>query len=357
VAVVHDYLTQRGGAERVALAMMRTFPNAPLYTAVYNPQATFPEFRDYDVRTIWTNRLNALQRDHRRGLAVYPLAFSSLQVDADVVLCSSSGFAHGVRTRGRKVVYCHTPPRWLYEEAPEYLSAWPTHVAGLARMIGPALRAWDKRSAKSADCYLANSRVARDRVAKTYDIEATIVAPPVERIDCAPQAPLAGLEPGFVLCVARLLGYKNVEAVCSAANLLPGVRLVVVGDGPHRKHLEKLNFGNVSFLGRVDDSHLAWLYANCMGLVSAAYEDFGITVLEAAAHGKPVAVLRSGGFLETVEEHQTGIFFDSVLPESIAKALDELRRRRWDAGVLQEHAACFGQARFSDRLRAAIDRG
>ena len=131
IAIVHDYLTQRGGAERVVLSILKMYPDAPLFTAVYNPDGTYPEFADYDVRPLWTNRVGALRRDHRRGLLIYPLAFSALKVDTDVVVCSSSGFAHGVRTTGRKVVYCYTPPRWLYDEAHTYLAGWPTPVAGL----------------------------------------------------------------------------------------------------------------------------------------------------------------------------------------------------------------------------------
>jgi hypothetical protein len=110
VAIVHDYLSQKGGAERVVLAMAQAFPEAPVYTSVYSPGATFPEFRDLDVRPLWTNRLGALRRDHRSGLPLYPLAFSSTTIDAEVTLCSSSGFAHGVRTTGRKVSYCYTRP-------------------------------------------------------------------------------------------------------------------------------------------------------------------------------------------------------------------------------------------------------
>ena len=280
--------------------MLKTFPGAPLYTALYEPESTFPEFADHDVRPLWTNRSALLRRDHRRGLLVYPLAFSGLTVDADVTLCSSSGFAHGARTTGRKVVYCYTPPRWLYDQAGTYLAGWPAPVAAVVRTLGPALRRWDKRAAATADAYLTSSTVVQDRIRDAYGIEAEIVSPPVPAAVSGPQRAVTGIEPGFMLCVSRLLSYKNVNAVVEAFEELPQKRLVLVGDGPERDALGRTHGSNVSLLGRVDDTELAWLYANCAGVVCASYEDFGLTALEAAACGKPVVALRAGGFLDTV---------------------------------------------------------
>lgn len=356
VAIVHDYLTQRGGAERLVLSILKAFPGAPLYTALYEPDATYPEFADHDVRPLWTNRVGALRRDHRRGLMLYPSAFSRLTVDADVTICSSSGFAHGVKTSGRKVVYCYTPARWLYDQAGTYLAGWPAPIAGTVRLAGPVLRRWDKRAAATADRYLTSTSEVRDRIAAAYSIEADVV-PPEAAIDVAvAQTPVGEIDPGFVLCVSRLLSYKNVDAVVAAFEQLPDERLVVVGGGPERARLEALAGPNVSMLGRVDDGELAWLYANCAAAVSASYEDFGLTPIEAAAYGKPSAVLRAGGFLDTVIEGATGAFFDRPTPEEVTLAIARLLTTDWDGSHIAAHAATFGGAGFAARLRAiAVD--
>jgi glycosyltransferase involved in cell wall biosynthesis len=354
IAIVHDYLTQRGGAERVVLSMLRMFPDAPLYTALYEPATTYPEFADYDVRPMWTNRLPFLRHDHRRGLLLYPLAFSGLRVDADVVLCSSSGFAHGIRTRGRKVVYCYTPPRWLYQEASTYLAGWPRPVSRLVGAAGPTLRRWDKRAAASADMYITSSVAVRERIGKTYGIDAKVVAPAVHPLADGASRSVPGIDPGFMLCVSRLLAYKNLDAVSSAFEQLPDNRLVIVGTGPEGGRLTATAGPNVAILGSVDDEELAWLYTNCAGVVAAAHEDFGLTPVEAAACGKPVAALRSGGFLDTVVEGTTGVFFDQADPPSIASAVRGLLEYPWDSESIEGHAGFFEETVFANRLRAAV---
>lgn len=345
IAIVHDYLTQRGGAERVVLSMLEAFPGAPLYTALYEPGATFPEFAGHDVRPLWTNRIPALRADHRRGLLVYPFAVSGLEVDAQVVLCSSSGFAHGVRATGRKVVYCYTPARWLYDQAGTYLAGWPPVVSSVVRVAGPALRRWDKRAAATADSYLTSSNVVRERIRRAYGIEAQVVPPPVPSPVIGEQRAVGGIEPGFVLCVSRLLSYKNVGAVVSAFGELPETRLVVVGEGPERAALENMAGPNVALLGEVDNAELAWLYANCAGVVCASYEDYGLTAVEAASCGKPVAALRAGGFLDTVVDGENGLFFESPSPAAIADAVARVLAFTWDVDSIIGGTA--GAADFS----------
>jgi glycosyltransferase involved in cell wall biosynthesis len=353
VAIVHDYLTQRGGAERVVLSMMAAFPEAPVFTALYQQDGTFPEFASHDVRPLWTNAISALRKDHRRGLMLYPMAFSRTTVHAEVTLCSSSGFAHGVRTTGRKIVYCHTPARWLYDEASAYAAGWPLPMQLVLAALAPSLRRWDRRSAATASGYITNSTAVRERIAREYGIDAVVLPPPLRRELPSPQHPVAGLKPGFVLCVSRLLAYKNVDVVVRAFADLPE-RLVVVGDGPERAGIERSARPNVALLGTVGDADLAWLYANCSGLVSAAREDFGLTPLEAAAAGKPAAVLRFGGFLDTVVEGETGVFFDATEPHAVREALTAMLSRSWEPTVLVKHADLYGEQAFADGLRAAI---
>jgi glycosyltransferase involved in cell wall biosynthesis len=350
VVLVHDYLTQRGGAERVALSMMRAFPDAPFVTSLYDPRATFPEFRDKHVETMPVNRLVPLRHHHRMALPLLAPAFSGISISADVVVCSSSGWAHGIHTDGRKLVYCHTPARWLYEPA-HYLPGHGRTARWAMQALRRPLMRWDRRAADSAHRYLVNSRLVQRRVWRVYGIDAEILPPPHTVDVTAPQLPVDGIEPGYYLSVARLSGYKHVDAVVEAFGDLPADRLVVAGSGPERQRLERRAGPNVCFLGAVGDDKLRWLYANCRGLVAASYEDFGLTPLECAAFGRPAAVLRWGGYLETLIEGVTGVSFPVPQPDAIRDAVRRLGRGGTDEQALREHAARYSEARFVDRLR------
>lgn len=353
VALVHDYLTQRGGAERVALALTRAFPGAPLHTSLYEPTATFPEFAAVDVRPLSLNRSAVLRDRHRLALPLLAPAFSRLHLGEDVVVCSSSGWAHGVHASGRKIVYCHTPARWLYQPQ-QYLRGRGRALRTTARALRPALERWDRRAASSADCYLANSSVVAERIQLVYGREAEVLPPPPALTPAGPAEPVEELEPGFFLCVSRLLPYKNLDAVVSAFAQLPDERLVLVGSGPDEEALRSLAGSNVTLLGTVSDDRLRWLYRECRALVAASHEDFGLTPLEAAGFGNPSVVLRWGGFLDTVEEGGTGLFFDSPTPDAVADAVRRLHDRRWNAEEIRAHAERFAEARFIDRIRAIV---
>jgi len=359
VAIVHDYLTQRGGAERVVLALARAFPGAPIHTSFYSPDETFPEFAQLDVRTMALDRVRVLREHHRLALPVLAPAFSRLRVDADVVVCSSTGWAHGADVRGRRVVYCHSPARWLWVKD-QYVPPGSSLVkrASLAVMERP-LRRWDVRAARRADRYIVNSTLIRDRVARAYGIDAEIVPPPFSLDAGSPQRrpdalpPAVG--PGLFVCVSRLLPYKNVRPVVEAFAGRPDRQLVVVGSGPEESELRALAGANVAFTGTVGDAELAWLYAHAAGLIAASYEDFGITPLEAAAFGVPIAALRWGGFLDTVREGETGVFFDEPTAARIGDAVDRLTARQWDRDLLRAHAATFSEPRFAARLQAIVE--
>jgi glycosyltransferase involved in cell wall biosynthesis len=356
VSLVHDYLTQRGGAERVVLALTRAFPGVPLHTSLYEPETTFPEFGDVDVRTLPLNRLTPLRSRHRLALPLLAPAFSRLHLSEDVVVCSSSGWAHGTTVSGRKVVYCHTPARWLYQPD-NYLRGRSVALRATARALGPSLARWDRRAAASADRYLANSTAVADRIRRIYGLEAEVLPPPPALTPDGLSEPVEGVEPGFVLCVSRLLPYKNLDAVVRAFAGLPEERLVLVGSGPDEQALRALAGANVTLLGAVRDAQLRWLYRESCALVAASHEDFGLTPLEAAGFGNASVVLRWGGFLDTVEEGETGLFFDSPTPAAVVDAIQRLRRHRWDADVIRTHAAGFSEERFIDRIRAIVGRG
>jgi glycosyltransferase involved in cell wall biosynthesis len=365
VALAHDYATQRGGAERVALVMADAFPGAPLYTTLYHPAGTFPEFEPLDVRTSPLDRVGVLRRHHRLALPLLAPAVRATPIEADVLLASSTGWAHGFPTTGRKVVYCHAPARWLYQSdrylgpardsgsgsAPGGATRWI--AAQALGMLAPGLRRWDRRAAATADRYLANSTVTARAIREVYGIEAEILPPPPAMLPGGAETAVEGVEPGFLLCVARLLPYKNVDVVIEAVRRTPGARLVVVGDGPERAALEHRvrDLPRVHLAGRVDDARLRWLYRNSAALVAASYEDYGLSPLEAAAFGRPSVVLRDGGYLDTVRDGVTGEFFDAPDPDLVAEAAGRALARTWDPTVLTAHADDFAAGRFVDRLQ------
>jgi glycosyltransferase involved in cell wall biosynthesis len=353
VAIVHDYVTQRGGAERVLLSMLKAYPTALLYTSLYSPQRTFPEFQRRTIQTSVLNHLPFLRSHHRMAFPVLAPALSRLHVEASVVLCSSSGWAHGISSEGRKIVFCHAPARWLYQ-TDAYLGPHRPLTRSVVKAFRSPLTHWDRRAAARAHRYLANSTMVRSQVLKHYGIEAEVLPPP-HAVDPGGEAtPIEWLDAGFFLCVSRLLPYKHVDAVMEAFRSVSDERLVIVGTGPEERRLKSLAPPNVHLLGTVSDAELRWLYSNTAGLVAASFEDFGLTPLEAAAFGKPTAALRWGGYLDTVREGETGSFFDHPEPDLIRSALLELSRGSFQEAVLRAHAAAFSEERFIRRLRTII---
>ena len=355
VTLVHDYLTQRGGAERVVLELLRAFPGAVLHTSMWDRDQTFPEFADHDVRVCPLDRVPAFRADHRRALPLLASTFSRMRLTpADVVLCSSSGWAHGVRTGTTpKVVYCHTPARWLHLPRGGGATGGPVTTAALSAVRRPLL-SWDVRSAGTATRYLAISSVVRERIGSADDIEAEVVAPSPGLLPDGPEEPSPGLAPGFFLAVARLLPYKHGDVVVEAVRRMPGARLVVVGDGPQRAALHASAPPNVVFRSAVSDAELRWLYRSAAALVTASQEDFGLTPLEANAFGRPVVALRAGGHLDTVLPGVSGTFVEELDPRAFAHAMQRTAAASWSEPVLQEHAARFGRDRFDAAVQAVV---
>lgn len=361
VAIAHDYLTQRGGAEKVVLAISRAFPEAPIYTLLFEPQSTYPEFADRDVRVSPLNRVGPLRRHHRAALPVLPLAAQVMTVDAELVITSSSGWAHGFRTAGEKLVYCYSPARWLYA-SDMYLGegAGPVKKAALAT-LGPYLKRWDKRAALSCSRYVAISSVTRTRIREAYGIDAPVLPAPVGMTGGEQATPiddvLGWLRPdttgGFYLCVSRLLPYKNVDQVVRAFADLDR-QLVVVGRGPEAERIRALAPPNVLMLEGLSDSEMVWLYQNCRAVVAASFEDYGLTPIEAGVWGRPSVVLRWGGFVDTVIDGVTGVFFDRPDADDIARAVRQLESSQFDEDTIRGAMERFSEARFIDGLRSEI---
>ena len=359
VGIAHDYLTQRGGAERVVLAMTRAFPGAPVHTTLYQPTATYPEFGDVEVRTSPLNRIGALRRSHRAALPLLPVAASSLRPREDVVIASTSGWAHGFRATGRVIAYCHAPARWLYQSE-AYLGGplWRSAPGVALGLLRPALIRWDRRAAARPERYLCNSRVVRDRIREAYGVDAAVVPAPHGMDPDAAQDEVDALgdwaEGGYLLVVSRLLPYKNVQVLVEAVRGT-GHRLVVVGAGPQRDALATDLPPNVRLLSGLTDPQMRWVYARAALLLAPSHEDFGLTPLEAASFGTPSLSLRAGGYLDTVREGVTGLHVEAPDAALFRAGLDSALTHPWDAEVIRAHAHRFSEGSFAARLRAEVD--
>ena len=356
IALVHDDLTQRGGAERVVVAMHKIWPDAPIFTSVYDSSGTFSEFANMDVRTSFMQNLPgaANARFNKLYLTLYPRAMESLDLRGfDVVLSHGTRFAHGVLTNPETchIHYCHTPARfaWRYQEYIE-----EGNFGRLSRTVLPPvihrLRKWDQLAANRVDYFFGNSRNIVRRIRKFYRRPADVLYPPVDtdRFFTVPEP-----TNDFLLCVSRLLPYKKVDLAVEACNKL-GVRLKVVGTGPDFERLKKMAGPTVEVLGRVPDGQVETLFANCSAFLFPGEEDFGIAPVEAMAAGRPAIAFAAGGALETVVDGETGLFFSEPTADSLAEAIRRLDGRTWDAEALQAHARRFDTSMFEERLQKLV---
>lgn len=348
VGIVHDYLNQRGGAERVVLEMARIWPHAPIYTSLYREDSTFPEFRGKDVRT---SPLQALPIDKGfRALApAYPLAFRSLgTLSHELVISSSSGWAHGVRTAPETthVVYCYAPARWLYSPERYFGQRSLSHTA--ARALNPALRRWDRRSAQHADGYITIADNVRRRVHAAYGIDSQVVYPPVDVDRFTPRPRGERL-----LVVSRLLPYKRIDLAVRAATKL-SIGLDVVGTGPSLRDLQAMAGPTVTFHGRLDDGSVTEMMERCRALVMPGEEDFGIVPIEANAAGKPAVVYAAGGALETMVDGETAAYFHEPTVEALAAAIHRSDALKTEPEALGRHAERFSTDNFRVALVRAV---
>ena len=335
--VLHDYLVQRGGAERVALLMAQDLGGGAITTSSFRPQSTFSGFAGVDVHEI----LRAVpERVPRNRVAMAPMAalgFAAHREQADVVLCSSSGWSHWTSTASPTVIYCHTPPRWFWAPGDFFHGqSGPLRAAASGALaLGRRL---DRGRARRASTYVANSSVVQRRIERAYGLEAQVVHPPVSLSVDGPVEEVPGLEPGFVLIIARSRSYKNVSTARRVFGAGGLGQLVVVGDGEARASDQ----GRIVSTGRVSDAQLRWLYRSCRAVLALSHEDFGLTPVEGHAFGKPTVALRAGGYLDTCVEGVNAVFTDDLEDASVRQAVLEL-----DTAGIQTDVVVRGAERFS----------
>jgi len=355
LVLVHDFLIQMGGAEKVVEVMAKAFPEAPIYTSATMGANLFPAFRSPRVVNSWMQRLPGMLKIHKKLFFLYPLAFRSLSLPAGkLAWISSSSFSkwlpkpHGARF----VCYCHTPPRYFWNPD-EYLEKEIANplLRWFVRMLMPLFRRSDLRQSRKIDLFIANSRNVRRRIRECYERDSVVVYPPVdvERFQVGRQSD------DFYLIVSRLVAYKRIDLAVQAFTKL-GKRLVIIGDGPDRARLEAMAGPTVELLGRADDEVVTEKMATCRAYIFPGSEDFGIVPVEAQACGKPVIAFRDGGALETVLEGKTGVFFDHPAPDSLAGAVHELESREWDPHRIRRNAERFSTERFLEETRDLLAR-
>jgi len=365
VALVHDWLTGMRGGEKCLEVFCELFPAADLYTLFYIPTRVSPIIRSMNVRASWLNCLPGVERYYRYGLPLFPAAVEGFALGGyDLILSSSHCAAKGVASGGTlHISYIHSPMRYIWDMYDAYFGAtasWPAR-AGMALCRG-YLQRWDARSARRVHCFIANSKHIAAKIRKIYAREAEIIYPPVD-ID---KFHISDDRETFYLIVSALVPYKKIELAIAAFNQLQ-LPLRVVGEGPLRKSLEKQAGANVEFLGWVDDTRLADLYAGCEAVIFPGEEDFGIVPLEAQASGRPVIAYGKGGALESVigigdtdpasGANPTGIFFTQTTPSSLIEAVERYRavRHLFEPTALRRHASQFSRALFKSRMQQFID--
>lgn len=359
IAIAHDYLTQKGGAERVVLALHRMFPDAPIYTTFYDPEGTFPEFKDARIVTSLLNRVSVLRKDPRRALPLLPFASSLMDVKEPVAVVSSSGWAHGFRYEGATLVYCHTPARWVYLLEDYLGEGGQKSLKGrVARALRPGLRAWDRAAQRRRTRYVANSTVVKRRIEEVYGVaDVDLVFPPHSVSTDGPREPIPGAEHlaegGYLLSVARLMPYKHVDVAIRAAERT-GQGLLVIGKGPEEARLRAMAGDGVVFAQDLTDAQLRWAYAHAAALIAASHEDFGITPLEASAWGVPTVALQAGGYLDTIVDGVNGVFVDAPTVEAVSEGVELVLARDWDRAAMQDHAERFSEAEFGRQIRALL---
>jgi glycosyltransferase involved in cell wall biosynthesis len=352
VALVHDFLLDLRGGERVFLALCDLFPDADIFTAVYDPDGTEGRFAQRRVHTSFLQRLRPDATSFRRLLPLYPYAMEALDLSGyDLVLSSSSAWAHGVlpSENAVHVCYCHNPFRYAWNAREATLRArGPLMRAGLGAVL-QRWRQWDWIAAQRVDRYIANSETTRRRIARYFTREAEVVYPPVE---------IERFTPGPVgehyAVLSELMPHKRIDLAVRAFNQLRRP-LLVIGDGPDARRLERLAGPTVRFTGRVPDAEVARLLAGSRALIVTATEEFGIAAVEAQAAGRPVVALAEGGVTESVLEGTTGVFYDEATPDALAAAVAAFDPLSVDPMACVANAQRFSRTAFAQEIRANVE--
>ena len=357
VAIVHYWLLNMRGGEKVIEALLEMFPQADIFTHVYNPKAVSGKINSRRVITSRINRLPFAKKLYQLYMPLMPNALMDFNLqDYDLVISSESGPAKGVvpNPNAYHVCYCHSPMRYLWDMYHEYFKKTNPLVRLFMKRLIPSLRIWDVTSANLVDCFIANSAYVAKRVRRYYNREAAVIHPPadIERFSTAERKPA-----GYYLFFGQLAGYKRADIAVEAC-VKSGRKLVVAGAGARKKAIKKFGkTGLVTFKGRVSDEEAAALFAEARALLYPGIEDLGLVPIEAQAAGCPVIAYRDGGAPETVKEGVTGMFFDEQTPESLIAAMDHFEQNEVtfaNRQLFNNHVQQFSKAAFIERIQKVL---
>ncbi|KKT28797.1 MAG: Glycosyl transferase group 1 [Candidatus Yanofskybacteria bacterium GW2011_GWA1_44_21] len=336
-------------------ALCDIFPDAPIYTLIYDEAATNGIFKDREIRTSFLQKMPFAKSHHYAFPLLMPLGIEQFNFDNfDLIISISASFAKGIITKPdtRHICYCLTPPRFLWDSSQKFIEefGYPKPIRKLLPPFMSYLRVWDSAAAQRPDKYWAISNFVQSRIAKYYNLPAEVIYPPVDVSKFSPSNHVAD----YFLMVGRLVSYKKFDIAIEAFNKL-GLPLKIAGIGPEMNKLKKTANANIVFLGMVSDDELARLYSQAQALVFPQEEDFGIVPLEAMASGRPVIAYRGGGATETILENKTGIFFDVQNSDSLIEAIEKFRNFKFNFEFCRAQAEKFDTEIFKKKILEKIN--
>ena len=354
IALVHDHLNQLGGAEQVLASFTHMYPKAPIFTLIHDTSTLKEKFKTSAIITSFIQSLPFSKQSFKWYLSLMPSAIERLDLRKfDLVISDASAFAKGVLVRpgAKHICYCHTPTRYLWSDANTYTDEFQynTFIKSFLPLILTKLRQWDYLAAQRVDFFIANSAFVAPRIKKYYGRESTVIYPPV---DVESQQP-SFEHKNYYLILGRLKAYKRVDIAIEAFNEL-GIPLVVAGTGEEMRMLQKKAQPNIHFTGMISEQDKWRLYQNCIAFIQPQEEDFGIAAVEAMAVGKPVIAYHAGGFLETIHNHITGVFFEEQSWEALAHSIIRFQPNDFDPQTIHAHAMRFSKQRFEQEIKEYI---
>jgi len=351
VALIHDFLNQYGGAEKVLEALHEIWPEAPVYTLIYDKKLLKGQFENWEIRTSPIQNLPFGVKKYRWYLALMPVAIERFNLSQyDLVISDCSAYSKGViiQPHTKHICYCHTPTRYLWSDSFEYIESLRRGEKLTRKILLPLLtylRLWDQAAAQRPDFFITNSQFVNRRIKKYYRREATVIYPPVE----TEKFYLSHEIGNYFLLISRFRPYKRVDLVIQAFNQLK-IPLKIIGSG-EGKALYKIAKSNIEFLGQVNEQEKAKYLANCQALIHPQEEDFGITAVEAMAAGRPVIAYQAGGVLESVIDGVTGKFFSEQTWESLAEAVIKFNPNQFEPEKIRAQALKFDKERFKNEIK------
>ena len=355
IALVHDYLVQYGGAERVLECFLELFPYAPVYTLIYDKETMHGVFEGKNIHTSYLQKIPFAQKQHRLFPPLMPSAIEQFDFSKyDIVLSDSSSYAKGIITNPETlhICYMHTPMRYAWDDCQKYTSdfSFPRLVRALVPFPMNYIRIWDKVSADRVDKFIANSNFVSKRIQKYYRKDSIVIHPPVN-VD---KFYVSHEVKDYYLMVSRLIAYKRHDIAIQAFNKLK-LPLKIIGRGPEMKRLKKMAGPTIEFLGRVPDEELPKYYAQCKAFIFPQEEDFGIVAIEAMASGRPIIAYDGGDIPEHLEEEKMGIFFKHQTPQDIIEAIKKFQNKKFDSEYIRQKSLKFDREAFKAKIREYIE--